>query len=132
MSNIALKIVNAWIWSSFPLPWEVFFNDNSFSAWYFLFETNGEQFQYCCNRIMMALMWVCDRMQVYFSLFYVSKLLFSPLSIFGDDFDFKSLLWCDFYPHVCDQQHICVPIYKYLFTIKKSSTMSRLLSFCNH
>ena len=83
MSNIALKVVNAWIWSRFPLPWEVFFNDNSFSAWYFLFETNGEQFQYCCNRIMMALMWVCDRMQVYFSLFYVSKLLFSPLSLFS-------------------------------------------------
>ena len=81
MSNIALKVVNAWIWSRFPLPWEVFFNDNSFSAWYFLFETNGEQFQYYCNRIMMALMWVCDRMQVYFSLFYVSKLLFSPLSL---------------------------------------------------
>ena len=132
MSNIAIKIVNAWIWSRFPLPWEVFLNDNSFSAWYFLFETNGEQFQYYCNRIMMALMWVCDRMQVYFSLFYVSKLLFSPLSIFRDDFDFKSLLWCDFYPRVCDQQHICVPIYKYFFTIKKSSTMIRLLSFCNH
>ena len=81
MSNIALKVVNAWIWSRFPLPWEVFFNDNSFSAWYFLFETNGEQFQYYCNRIMMALMWVCDRMQVYFSLFYVSKHLFSPLSL---------------------------------------------------
>ena len=81
MSNIALKVVNAWIWSRFPLPWEVFFNDNSLSAWYFLFETNGEQFQYYCNRIMMALMWVCDRMQVYFSLFYVSKLLFSPLSL---------------------------------------------------
>ena len=79
MSNIALKVVNAWIWSRFPLPWEVFFNDNSLSAWYFLFETNGEQFQYYCNRIMMALMWVCDRMQVYFSLFYVSELLFSPL-----------------------------------------------------
>ena len=81
MSNIALKVVNAWIWSRFPLPWEVFFNDNSFSAWCFLFETNGEQFQYYCNRIMMALMWVCDRMQVYFSLFYVSKPLFSPLSL---------------------------------------------------
>ena len=132
MSNIALKIVNAWIWSSFPLPWEVFFNDNSFSAWYFLFETNGEQFQYCCNRIMMALMWVCDRMQVYFSLF-LSQSFFSPLSPFSAMILILNPFYGVTFILMCVINNIFASQYINTFLrLKKSSTMSRLLSFCNN